>query len=142
MIFSFVLNIFLTMDRSESFESLVCWQKAYELKKKLRKEVLPLLPSYEKFDLYSQIRRAARSSTANIAEGWGRFHYLDSNRFYYYSRGSLAELLDHILEAKEENYLSEQLYQELRIELLEAIKVLNGFIFYMKKEYLKSINKP
>lgn len=129
------------MDRSESFENLICWQKAYELKKSLKKDLFPHLPPSEKFDLKSQILRAARSSTANIAEGWGRFHYLDSNRFYYNSRGSLAELLDHVLEAKDENYLSDELYKDLRIQILEAIKVLNGFIFYLKREYLKSLNK-
>lgn len=130
------------MDRSESFENLICWQKAYELKKRLKNDLLPVLPPSENFELKSQIRRAARSSTANIAEGWGRFHYLDSNKFYYNSRGSLAELLDHIIEARDENYLSEQLFQELRNQILEAIKVLNGFIFYLKREYLKSIKKP
>lgn len=130
------------MDRSESFENLICWQNAYELKKRLKNDLLPVLPPSENFELKSQIRRAARSSTANIAEGWGRFHYLDSNKFYYNSRGSLAELLDHIIEARDENYLSEQLFQELRNQILEAIKVLNGFIFYLKREYLKSIKKP
>ncbi len=130
------------MDRSESFENLICWQKAYELKKRLKNDLLPVLPPSENFELKSQIRRAARSPTANIAEGWGRFHYLDSNKFYYNSIGSLAELLDHIIEARDENYLSEQLFQELRNQILEAIKVLNGFIFYLKREYLKSIKKP
>ncbi|MBS4071856.1 MAG: four helix bundle protein [Algoriphagus sp.] len=129
------------MDRSESFENLICWQKAQESKKRLRKAVLPQLPTSERFDLHSQILTAARSSTATIAEGWGRFHYLDSNRFYYNSRGSLAELLDHVLEAKDQNYLSDELYMDLRIQILEAIKVLNGFIFYLKREYLKSLNK-
>jgi four helix bundle protein len=130
------------MDRSDSFENLICWQKAYELKNKLRREVISQLPSSEKFELRSQILRAARSSTANIAEGWGRFHFMDSNKFYYNSRGSLAELLDHLIEAKDEEYLTDKCYQELRIQILEAIKVLNGFIFYLKREHLKSLRKP
>lgn len=129
------------MERSESFENLICWQKAYELKKRLKNELLPKLPASENFELKSQIRRAARSCTANIAEGWGRFHYLDSNKFYYNSRGSMAELLDHLIEAKDENYLSEPLFQELRNQVLEAIKVLNGYIFYLKREYPISLKK-
>ncbi|WP_223276080.1 four helix bundle protein [Algoriphagus aquimarinus] len=83
------------MDRSETFENLKCWQLAYELKKSLKQEVVSKFPSTEKYELRSQVVRAARSATANIAEGWGRFHYLDSNKFYYNSRGSLAEI-EHV----------------------------------------------
>lgn len=126
------------MKISESFEDLVCWQKAYQLKQRIRLEVMPLLPPKEQFELRSQILRAARSATANIAEGWGRFHFLDSSRFYYNSRGSLAEIIDHLIEAKDEGYISAVLYEGLKSQVLEAIKVLNGFIFYLKREHAKS----
>ena len=69
------------MEKSESFEDLICWQKVYQLKRRIKKEVVSKLPKHEQFEVRSQILRAARSSTANIAEGWGRFHYLDSNKF-------------------------------------------------------------
>ncbi|WP_026970200.1 four helix bundle protein [Algoriphagus terrigena] len=126
------------MKISESFEDLVCWQKAYQLKQRIRVEVLPQLPPKEQFELKSQIVRAARSATANIAEGWGRFHFLDSSRFYYNSRGSLAEIIDHLIEAKDEGYISVDLYEGLKSQVLEAIKVLNGFIFYLKREHAKT----
>lgn len=54
-----------------NFEELHCWQACYSLKVYLKENVLNKLPKTEKFELYSQILRAARSSTANIAEGWG-----------------------------------------------------------------------
>ncbi|WP_332913985.1 four helix bundle protein [Algoriphagus boritolerans] len=98
------------MEKSDSFEELICWQKAYQLKRRIKEEVICKLPKYEQFELKSQILRASRSATANIAEGWGRFHYLDSNKFYYNSRGSLAEILDHLIEARDDKYISKDLF--------------------------------
>lgn len=129
------------MQKSESFEDLICWQKAYRLKRRLKSEVISKLPRTEQYELRSQILRAARSSTANIAEGWGRFHYLDSNKFYYNSRGSLSEILDHLIEARDDEYISDELFTELKSQLLEAIRVLNGYIFYLKREYVNSLKK-
>lgn len=129
------------MQKSESFEDLICWQKAYRLKRRLKSEVISKLPRTEQYELRSQILRAARSSTANIAEGWGRFHYLDSNKFYYNSRGSLSEILDHLIEARDDEYISDELFAELKSQLLEAIRVLNGYIFYLKREYVNSLKK-
>ena len=129
------------MDRSETFENLKCWQLAYELKKCIKKEVVINFPSNEKYELRSQIVRAARSSTANIAEGWGRFHYLDSNKFYYNARGSISEILDHIIEARDEGYISEEIYLKFRAMIIESLKVLNGFIFYLKREQINSSKK-
>jgi four helix bundle protein len=129
------------MDRSETFENLKCWQLAYELKKSIKKEVIINFPSSEKYELRSQLVRAARSATANIAEGWGRFHYLDSNKFYYNSRGSLSEVLDHIIEARDEGYISEEIYLKLKSMIVESLKVLNGFIFYLKREHVNNSRK-
>lgn len=129
------------MDRSDTFEELICWQKAYQLKLRLKREVLSKLPKYEQYELKSQILRSARSATANIAEGWGRFHYLDSNKFYYNSRGSLAEILDHLIEARDDEYIAIDLFSELKSQVIEAIKVLNGFIFYLKREHIKTLKK-
>jgi four helix bundle protein len=124
------------MERAETFEDLKCWQLAYQLKIGLKSEVIIRIPSSEKYELRSQIIRAARSSTANIAEGWGRFHYLDSNKFYYNARGSISELLDHLIEARDEGYISNEIFQSYKIKILESLKVLNGFIFYLKREHL------
>ena len=125
------------MEHAETFEDLKCWQLAYQLKNVIKSEVLPRLPDSEKFELKSQLIRAARSGTANIAEGWRRFHYLDSNKFYYNARGSVSEILDHLIEARDEGYIKESEYQPIRILVLETLKVLNGFIFYLKREHLK-----
>ena len=63
------------------------------------------LPDFEKFELASQIRRAAVSLTNNIAEGHGRWHFLDQIKFVLQARGSLEELLDDVNVCEDEKYL-------------------------------------
>ena len=64
-------------------------------------------PKEESFALTSQIRRAALSVPANIAEGFGRYHYLDKAKFYLNARGSPYELKSHLLIVQELDYLSQ-----------------------------------
>ena len=73
----------------KTFEDLECWKACRVLRIFVAKTVAPVLPKDEKFGLTNQILRAARSTTANIAEGYGRFHYLDNAKFCSNSRGSL-----------------------------------------------------
>ncbi|WP_425640161.1 four helix bundle protein [Algoriphagus yeomjeoni] len=100
----------------------------------MRNEVLNLIPDKEKYELKSQILRAARSSTANIAEGWGRFHFLDSRKFFFNSRGSIGEILDHLIEAKDCKYISMDLYLSIREDCFTALKILNGSIRYLTEK--------
>jgi four helix bundle protein len=115
----------------DTFEDLKCWQSAYFLKNRIRNEVLILIPEKEKYELKSQLLRAARSATANIAEGWGRFHFLDSRKFFFNSRGSLGEILDHLIEAKDCNYISHDLYRSIQEDFFTSLKILNGYIRYL-----------
>ena len=91
---------------ANGFEDLECWQRCNELKSFLKENVLCKLPASERYELYSQILRASRSATANIAEGWGRYHYKENIKYLYNARGSVAEILDHALEAKSWNYIT------------------------------------
>ena len=75
-------------DPIQSFEDLECWQHCRTLRLFIAREVLPQLPRDERYRLGDQVLRAARSTTANIAEGYGRFHYLDNAKFCSASRGS------------------------------------------------------
>ncbi|SDC82583.1 four helix bundle protein [Algoriphagus faecimaris] len=118
----------------ETFEDLKCWQSAYILKRRIRKEVISSFPKEERYELTSQLIRASRSSTANIAEGWGRFHFLESRKFYYNSRGSQAEVLDHLMEARDCEYISDELYESLRADVIASIKILNGYIRYLSSK--------
>src|SRR5436190_24320405 len=64
-----------------TFEDLACWKKWRELRLFVAKEAIPALPKEERYRLGEQLLRAARSTTANIAEGYGRFHFLDNAKF-------------------------------------------------------------
>ena len=78
--------------------------------------------------------RASRSSTANIAEGYGRYHFQENIQFCRQSRGSLYELMDHILTAEECEYIDQEEYEYLIDEVVSAIRLLNGYIKYLKTQ--------
>jgi four helix bundle protein len=77
--------------------------------------------------------RASRSVTNNIAEGYGRFHYLENIQFCRESRGSLYELIDHLIIANDEGYINEKTCCEFRESIDVLIRKLNGYIAYLKK---------
>lgn len=89
------------------------------------------LPKEEQYDLKDNIRRAARSSTRNIAEGFGRHHHGENLQFCRISRGSLFEILDDLITAKDDAYLSEEKYQEGKTKVEAAIKSVNGYLKYL-----------
>src|SRR4051812_50090506 len=72
--------------------SLVAWQRADDLFIKLHQLTIQRFPSLERFELSSQLRRAAYSVPANIAEGYARRHKRDRLRFLNIAEASLAEV--------------------------------------------------
>ena len=93
-------------------------------------KVAPELPNEEKFGLTSQIKRASVSITANIAEGYGRFHFQEGIQFYRISRGSLYELKDHLISCYDLKFINESFYQEGMEIIEESKRLINGFINY------------
>jgi four helix bundle protein len=85
-------------------------------------------PSHEKYGLCSQIKRAASSVTANLAEGYGRYSYQENMQFCRQSRGSLYELRDHLTTALDAGYIQQEKYAQLEAMALSAIKLANGYI--------------
>ncbi len=80
-------------------------------------------PTEEKFGLVKQIRDAATSTTANIAEGFGRYHYQENIQFCRISRGSLFEILDHLITSVDSGYITAEQFEDGRSRTLHAIKV-------------------
>lgn len=119
---------------AENFEHLQCWQECNKLKQFIKDEILGELPKAERFELYSQMLRASRSTTANIAEGWGRYHYKESVKFLLNARGSVAEILDHALEARSWGYISEENLERIRSQTDTCTRLLNGYIRYLRKQ--------
>lgn len=115
-----------------SFKDLKVWQKCREVRKEIS-NLSEKLPKEEKYRLKDQLLRASRSVTANIAEGYGRFHYQENIQFCRQARGSLYELLDHLSCTVDENYLSDNETVQIDTQITTCIKLLNGYIAYLKK---------
>src|SRR5438477_9924622 len=98
-----------------TFEDLEVYQVAREFRKKMY-AVTRQLPEFEKFELASQIRRAAISLTKNMAEGHGRYHFAEQVRFFLASRGSPQELIDDLNVCVDENYLEAEKIEALKGE--------------------------
>jgi len=114
------------------FRDLEVWKRFRDI----RKQIWALLrdfPEEEKYRLSDQMIRASRSSTACIEEGYGRYHYQENIQFCRQSRGSLYELIDHILVAEECEYIDHEVSQARIDEIKTSIVVLNGYIRYLKK---------
>jgi four helix bundle protein len=90
------------------------------------------LPDFEKYELGRQIRRASVSLTNNIAEGHGRYHYLDEIKFELQARGSLAELLDDLNVCEDEHYLSPTDVADLKEQAREVQRLINGYIRFLR----------
>lgn len=120
-------------DNIKSFEDLQCWQACRALRVFIRRMILPLIPKEEIYRLTDQLIRCSRSTTANIAEGYGRFHYLDNAKFCSNSRGSCWETLDHLITANDEGLISDDLLAEGRTLVNQAVKVTNGYITYLQR---------
>jgi len=128
---SSVEDIFVNYNAQKDFTSLEAWKKARLVKLFFYKEVIPHLPVEEKFNLNIQIRKAAVSGTANISEGYGRFHYQEGIQFYRISRGSIYELKDHLISCYDLGYVNKEVFEK-GISLIEDSKVtLNGYIKYV-----------
>ena len=91
-------------------------------------EVLKTFPKEENFALTSQIRRAAVSIPANIAEGQGRMHKKEFAQFLSIAKGSLAELHTLLIIAQRLDYLTPEKLADLEKELAEVAKPLHGLI--------------
>jgi four helix bundle protein len=90
------------------------------------------LPDFEKYELGRQIRRASVSLTNNIAEGHGRYHYLDEIKFELQARGSLAELVDDLNVCEDEHYLSPRDVVDLKEQAREVQRLINGYIRFLR----------
>ena len=118
-------------DAIRSFEDLRAWQACRRVRV-FTAEFVRSLPREERRRLADQMLRAARSVTANIAEGYGRFHYQENAQFCRQARGSLYELVDHFICAMDEGLASGEELGELRSLAESAARLLNGYIRYLQ----------
>ncbi len=116
----------------KSFEELDCWKACREIQRFI-KPIIKKLPPEEKFDLADNMKRAARSSSRNIAEGFGRYSFQENARFSIISRGSLYEVIDDLITCYEEEYITTEEYSNGRKLIDKAIAFVNGYINYLER---------
>jgi four helix bundle protein len=115
-----------------SFEDLDAYNECRSLRNSIW-EFTKTLHKEETYRLKDQLIRASRSVTANKAEGYGRFHYQENIQFCRQARGSIYETLDHLICAFNCQYISESDMKNFREKIIISLKMLNGYISYLKK---------
>ncbi len=115
------------MEEIKNFYDLNAWKKGHNLALEIYK-ITKSFPKDEIYAITSQLRRASSSVTANIAEGFARYHFKDKVRFYYNARGSATEIQSFLLLAKDLGYINFQTCKKLGKDANEVGKLINGLI--------------
>lgn len=118
------------------FEDIEAWQKGRELKKAVyhsskRGEFA------KDFALRDQIRRAAMSVTANIAEGFERGGNREFVQFLSNSKGSCGEVQDHLYTAMDEQYITSDQFNILYAQAAEVGRLIGGFMSYLQQSEIR-----
>jgi four helix bundle protein len=108
--------------------SLIAWQRADDLFVKLHVLTIKQFPAFERFELGSQLRKAAYSVPANIVEGFARRHRRERLHFLNIAEGSLAEVGYCLHVAMRLGYISSDALGELEAELNGVGAPLVGLI--------------
>ena len=116
-----------------SYTKLRIYQLSFDLAIRIH-EMSFTLPSFEKFELGSQIRRSSKSVKSNIVEGYGRRQYKkEFIRFIVFAQASNDETLDHLETLYKTGSLSDvMLYKILRNDIIKLGKEINSFIIALK----------
>lgn len=117
------------MDKTKitSFTKLNTWIEGHKLVLMVYK-ITKEFPHEEMFGLVSQMRRCAVSITSNIAEGFSRQSYKEKVQFYLMALGSLTELQNQLLVARDVGYLPAEGFQVIASQTVVVSKLLNGLI--------------
>ena len=114
------------------FEDLEVYQEARSFRKRVFK-LTKLLPPEERYILYTQMRRAALSTTNCIAEGHGSRSYRHNISYLYRSRGSVCELQDDFNACEDEGYSEKKYLDDIREHSVTVIKLINGYIRHLNE---------
>jgi four helix bundle protein len=115
----------------KDFRKLLVWQKSHQMTVEIY-QITAFFPKGEMYGLTNQIRRAAVSVSANIAEGCGRGSDSELARFLQISMGSASELEYHLLLARDINYLENEKHESIELKVIEIKRMLSSFINRLK----------
>ncbi|MEK7496555.1 MAG: four helix bundle protein [Patescibacteria group bacterium] len=116
-----------TTNKIKSFTDLKAWSEGHLLVLMIYQNVNNF-PSTELFGLISQLKRASVSITSNIAEGFSRQTYADKVHFYTMALGSLTEVQNQLLIARDVKYLTNKQFQDIARQSVEVHKLINGLL--------------
>ena len=119
--------------KNRGFEDLNAWQLAGRLMNECH-QLADGLPGKERYDLAPQIRRSSKRVMANIAVGYGRYHYLDRLRFFCFARGSLNDTINHTIIASDLKYIDAPRAKELYELGREAERTFDGYINQVRRQ--------
>ena len=119
------------MKTAKTFEDLVVWQKAHQLVLKIYR-LSKSFPKDELFGLTSQLRRAAISVPANIAEGFKKRTHRDKLRFFNIAQGSLEEVRYNLNLSADLEYCDTA---KLKVELAEVSRMLEAYMSSIRKDH-------
>ena len=114
-------------NKIKSFTDLIAWKEGHKLVLMIY-DITKQFPKEEIFGLTNQLRRAVVSFTSNIAEGFSRQSYKDKIKFYYISLGSLTEVQNQLLIAKDIKYISQEYFNKIAEQTTKVSKIINGLI--------------
>jgi four helix bundle protein len=121
------------MTTTDGLQKLETWIKSRDFALEVYKKIIPLLPSEEKYNLSSQLRRAATSIPANIAEGYGRYYYQSNIQFCFIARGSLEETKSHLIIAHDIGYIDDLVFNQVIEKANNLLMLINGYIAYLRR---------
>ena len=119
-----------------NFKELDVWKYSMQLVKDIY-SISAVFPKEEKYGLVSQVRRAAISVPANIAEGMGRQYKKDTLQFLYIAHGSVYEMDTLLNAACMVEILKEDELKGISPSIEQLLRMLNGFIKYMERSLLR-----
>ena len=112
---------------ARTFRDLVVWQKAHQFVLAVYR-LTAVFPKQETYGLVSQLRRAAVSIPANIAEGCGKLTDADFTRFLSNAMGSASELQYELILSHDLRYLDDESSRQLGFQVEEVKRILTGLI--------------
>lgn len=111
----------------KSFTDLDAWKEGHKLVLMIY-NVTRTFPKEEIFALVNQMRRCVVSITSNIAEGFSRQSFKEKVHFYYTSQGSLTELQNQLLIARDVKFITKEDFLLIAEQTTKVQRIINGLI--------------
>ncbi|MES2558345.1 MAG: four helix bundle protein [Bacteroidota bacterium] len=115
---------------------LEVWKESRKLRQMIS-DLSKKFPSEEKYRLTDQILRSSKSPCSNISEGHGRYHYQENIQFCRIARGSVSETHNHLTDALDQKFITNDEYESHVIQINSCIRLINGYINYLEKQKTK-----